>query len=187
MEYQIYKITNIVNNKCYVGQTRRNLPTRMAEHVSRAKHNCKWAITYAIRKYGAENFSIHSLDLAEDRNLANWLESLYIGLLRANQAGYGYNMTAGGEGVEHTPEIRAKISAALTGKPLSIESRAKLKGNKNASGHKNSLGLKHSVEAKARIGAAQTGKIMSPETREKIRLSMLGKKNALGWRKYKDA
>ena len=80
------------------------------------------------------------------------------------------NRTNGGEGVSgaiHTPETKAKISAAMKGenspnygKTPSPETRRKL-----SEAHK---GKTHSEETRAKISAAQKGKTLSPETRAKM-------------------
>ena len=80
------------------------------------------------------------------------------------------NRTNGGEGFSgaiHTPETKAKLSAAMKGenspnygKTLSPEIKAKL-----SAAHK---GKTLSPETKAKISAAQKGKTLSPETRAKM-------------------
>ena len=47
----VYKITNLVDGKCYVGKTKREIEQRFKEH-----QNANSCIGEAIRKYGAENF-----------------------------------------------------------------------------------------------------------------------------------
>jgi hypothetical protein len=80
------------------------------------------------------------------------------------------NRTNGGEGSSgaiHTPETRAKISAAMKGKnspnygkTLSPETKAKLSAAQK--------GKTLSTETKAKISAAQKGKTLSPETKAKM-------------------
>ena len=59
-----------------------------------------------------------------------------------------------------TPEVCAKISAALKGKSQSAEHSARISAAK--------LGSKHSAETRARIGAAHRGKQVSAETRARM-------------------
>ena len=62
----IYKITNLVNNKIYIGQTV-HPNKRWWEHQKRAKtHYDDYPIHLAINKYGAENFSFKILEWTED-------------------------------------------------------------------------------------------------------------------------
>ena len=61
----IYKITNLINNKIYIGQTV-HPNKRWQEHQQRAKaHYDDYPIHLAINKYGAENFSFEILEWTE--------------------------------------------------------------------------------------------------------------------------
>ena len=55
----IYKITNNINNKIYVGKTEYSIEKRFKEHCNDAfKERCEKRPLYsAIRKYGVENFT----------------------------------------------------------------------------------------------------------------------------------
>lgn len=88
----IYKITNKVNGKSYIGQTRYTLEFRWRQHLHK-KDN-----TYfhnAIRKYGAENFSLEVLEECPYFNL-NEREIFYIA--KYDSFNSGYNLTIGGDG-----------------------------------------------------------------------------------------
>ena len=53
----IYKITNLVNGKSYVGQTIRTIEERWKQHIKDSKGNKDdFYLHRAIRKYGKENF-----------------------------------------------------------------------------------------------------------------------------------
>lgn len=88
----IYKITNKVNGKSYIGQTRYTLEFRWRQHIHK-KDN-----TYfhnAIRKYGPENFTLEVLEECSTSNL-NEREIFYIA--KYNTFKEGYNLTTGGDG-----------------------------------------------------------------------------------------
>lgn len=92
----IYKLTNNINGKVYIGQTN-NLQRREQQH-RRANREENKLLYYAIKKYGEENFSFECLeDLCEDYNEKEkyWINKFrsYIGYEDCN----GYNMTEGGE------------------------------------------------------------------------------------------
>ena len=53
----IYKITNTVNGKIYVGQTVRTLEERKWQHINTAKNGHKNHLYNAMRKYGIENLT----------------------------------------------------------------------------------------------------------------------------------
>ena len=88
----IYKITNKVNNKSYIGQTRYTIEFRWKQHQHK-KDN-----TYfhnAIHKYGVENFSIEILEECNIEDL-NQKEIFYIA--KYDTFKNGYNLTIGGDG-----------------------------------------------------------------------------------------
>ena len=71
----IYKITNIQNNKIYIGQSSRNVKERISRHFNDAEsgrldtHFCR-----AIRKYGRESFIWEIIDEAETQEGLNQKE-----------------------------------------------------------------------------------------------------------------
>ena len=88
----IYKITNKVNGKSYIGQTRYTIEFRWKQHQHK-KDN-----TYfhnAIHKYGIENFSIEILEKCNIEDL-NSREIFYIA--KYDTFKNGYNLTIGGDG-----------------------------------------------------------------------------------------
>ncbi len=96
----IYKLTNIVNGKEYVGKTTGKLLDRWKEHVYEAKTGGSRLICKAIRKYGEENFIKAIIDVASSIKELNKKEIQWISELntRCFDGGAGYNMTLGGEG-----------------------------------------------------------------------------------------
>ena len=95
----IYKITNLINNKIYIGKTIRNIQERWNEHVSRALNSeDNTHLHNAIKKYGKENFTIEVIDSTEDYEKLNELEIYYIELYGSTDPTIGYNLTNGGEG-----------------------------------------------------------------------------------------
>lgn len=88
----IYKITNKVNGKSYIGQTRYTIEFRWKQHQHK-KDN-----TYfhnAIHKYGVDNFSIEILEECDIEEL-NQKEIFYIA--KYDTFKNGYNLTIGGDG-----------------------------------------------------------------------------------------
>ena len=85
----IYKITNKINSKIYIGKTTKTLEERFLKH----KYNHKTQNTYlykAMRKYGIENFVIEVLEITTHLDER---EKYWISTMKPQ-----YNMTAGGEG-----------------------------------------------------------------------------------------
>lgn len=101
--YQLYLITNLINEKKYVGQT-----NQQKGYLSRFKEHCKCAEKYdgnisvlhkAIHKYGKENFTVKLLmhNISEDK--INFYERLWIEKYNTYYGNHqGYNMTLGGSG-----------------------------------------------------------------------------------------
>ena len=99
----IYKITNLINNKIYIGKT--SLPTieeRFKEHIhdSIKQRNEKRPLYDAMNKYGIENFIIEEIEKVENDEIASerekyWIKNFnsYIGFQNSN----GYNATLGGD------------------------------------------------------------------------------------------
>ena len=58
----IYKITNKINGKIYIGQTAKSIKERFNQHC--LKWSCCTKFKYAINKYGKENFIIEQIDHA---------------------------------------------------------------------------------------------------------------------------
>jgi group I intron endonuclease len=90
--YNIYCITNEINNKKYVGLTRKTLDERWKSHLNTLKKKKKYAIHHAMSKYGVENFTIELLESGVEKDR----EYFWIKELKTRQ--HGYNMTVGGDG-----------------------------------------------------------------------------------------
>ena len=87
----IYKITNLLSGKSYIGQTV-NFEQRKKDHL-KAKDN--YSIHKALRKYGKENFSWELLEENVPQNLLNEREIYWIKYY--NTYFNGYNETKGGD------------------------------------------------------------------------------------------
>lgn len=91
----IYKITNNINGKIYIGMTYRTIQERWKEHQNDCNRRQaeNRPLYRAMNKYGIENFSIEVLektDNPEERE-RYWIE-------RLGSFKYGYNATLGGDG-----------------------------------------------------------------------------------------
>jgi group I intron endonuclease len=113
----IYKLTNIVNGKEYVGQTIHTVEERWKEHVaeSKIKRSNDRLLCKAIRKYGEDNFVKTVIDTASSLEELNKKEQEWIATLNTFRfgGGNGYNMNIGGgsnSGYKQTEEvIRKKV------------------------------------------------------------------------------
>ena len=92
----IYKITNSINDKLYIGQTTGTIQHRWASHVWSANRKNKYSkIARAIKKYGKENFKISVIEEVPDYKL-NEREMFWIDYY--DTCNTGYNITVGGDG-----------------------------------------------------------------------------------------
>ena len=88
----IYKITNIQNQKVYIGQTIRPIEQRFHRHINDAMNNIlDTHFARAIRKYGKDNFIIEEIDSAKTQNELNKKEQYWIQYY--NSVNNGYNET----------------------------------------------------------------------------------------------
>ena len=113
----IYKITNKLDGKIYIGKTARTLEERMKEH--------RWSnelyIDRAIRKYGINAFEVSVVEECADSNELNEREIFWIAFYNCKNPN-GYNMTDGGDGgAGHvvSEEAKKKISEFHKGRKKS--------------------------------------------------------------------
>lgn len=99
----IYKITNQINGKSYIGKTEKINPhERFKEHLRECKKDrCKNRPLYrAINKYGEENFKFEVL---EETNFPEEREQYFIQYYNT-YGNTGYNATLGGDGKKYIDE-----------------------------------------------------------------------------------
>ena len=162
----IYKITNTLNGKFYVGKTKQKLSRRITQHKYDSKKG-SLGLGAAIRKYGWENFTVEVIETCPIDKL-NEREIFFIAELDCKSPN-GYNLTDGGDGgrgLSPNKETRDKISAKLKGRPahnkgqkMSAETCARMSATKKAMGFMppSTKGRHHSEESKAKMSKAQSG------------------------------
>lgn len=85
----IYKITNIQNDKVYIGQSIRPIEQRFKRHINDALNNIlDTHFARAIRKYGKESFIIEQIDNAKTQDELNQKEQYWIKYYDSVQNGY---------------------------------------------------------------------------------------------------
>jgi len=124
----VYKVTNMINNKAYIGQTIHSLNKRKIKHLNLAtRSNIKTHFHRAINKYGETNFVWQILCSCNRKAELDKKEVYYIEYYDTYKN--GYNMTLGGEGTVGRickESTKCKISKAKTGKKMSEEFKKKL-------------------------------------------------------------
>ena len=191
----IYKITNTVNNKVYIGQTIRTVEERYQRHLYEARQHTNRPLYNSMNHYGVDNFVVETLVEASNDKL-NELEAFHIAEYNTTDPNFGYNLTTGGDScrvcLSEEVEARrvAKIAAVHRGTKQSeetIEKRvAKLKGQtrteeqrkrfsesqKNRDPDTFARGFTVPQERRDKISATLTGKKQSEETKLKRKESI---------------
>ena len=147
---EIYKITNIITGKSYIGKTTIGYVKRFEQHVRNANKGINRRLYDSIRHHGVANFSIEVLYTAKTH--AELAEKEISLILQHNTLiPTGYNMTVGGEGgntLHKWTELQKQAlykqqGKSRTGKPRTLETKQKI-----AKAHK---GLQHSEATKEKI------------------------------------
>ena len=184
----IYKTTNIINDKWYIGKDSKNNKGYFGSGI---------AIKKAIEKYGKENFKKEILEYCKDKNHLSEREKYWIESSNAKNDPKSYNMAEGGQGGNLT-EFRKSSNKGKTYEEILGEDKAnKLKEKRREAikGEKNPMyGKKLSEEhiekmrsanknrvyhfdesARHNMSIAQKGKKASDETKSKMSKSRRGK------------
>lgn len=143
----VYKATNLVNQKAYIGFTTQGLPRRVWQHHAslNQKGGCR-RLKHAMNKHGKEAFVFEVMaDFAGDEELAKLYECEAIAKYKPE-----YNLSYGGEGGTMHPETRRRISQNTRGP------------------RPHTRGVKRAPEVVANLRAKLMGHVISDETRSKI-------------------
>jgi group I intron endonuclease len=158
----LYKITNKVNGKSYIGQSTRSIETRWKQHCRKTKSRYKCTLLYyAIQKYGSEAFEIKPLARCNSLDEMNHREEYYIKIFNTMSKN-GYNLTTGGKSRTPSVESRRKMSRAGKGRKKSKKHRDNismaLSGRSKSASHKiNISNSTNGLTAKKAIICDQTG------------------------------
>lgn len=162
----IYKITNLLNDKIYIGQTVKN-DSKFRNYWGSGK-----AIKNAIRKYGTINFSKDILCICYSQKCADDTEIYFI--KRYDSINNGYNISNGGSGSymwSDLMKIKMLRNERMKGKIHSKETR-----NKISKSIKKTLYIKYKINGEH---GPSYGTTLSDERKIKIGKSSKGR-----WRRY---
>jgi group I intron endonuclease len=174
-------------DKCYIGQTTKEVAQRWYLHVKSSKKASNGNYFHsAIRKHGPEAFEVSTLAVAYSESELHDLERLWIIASRSFDRTVGYNSTFGGERGKYNAETCERISRSLKGRKPSSQTLAasiaahmgKTPWNK---GHckprrprvRPVSGWTMSEEQKRKISESQKGKRYSPARIEQMRITSL--------------
>lgn len=155
----VYKITCKVNGKAYIGITVKSVEHRWRQHINTANRlKTSRPFLNAVKKYGAENFSVSTVYEATSAKEAGMVERALIAEHNTFIPN-GYNITTGAEflsGRRHSKATRKLIS-------------------------ENQKGRKHTEDAKRKIAEASKNRVTSDETRKKRSVARKGMKLNAEW------
>lgn len=177
MDYFIYKHTNKLNEKCYIGQTK-NIKWRWCPN---AYKTCS-KFYRAILKYGWDNFTHEILKVCDETNV-DYFETYYIKLYDSIEN--GYNLDSGG--CKNKTQSEETIQKKIEANKKRVYKKGRTAWNKGLKASEETrkklsishLGIKYgspSKETRQKISEANKRRIISEETRIKQSLSHLGKK-----------
>lgn len=157
--YSIYKITNLITDKHYIGYTS-HIKKREVYHFKHS-HKSKQHIHRAMRKYGIENFIFSIIYQSRDKqHTFQIMEPFFIA--QYDSLNNGYNTIEGGKNIwEHTDASKNMISEANRKRIFTDETRAKIGAA--------SRGRIKSPETCKRLSDSHKGKIISEEQKQKLR------------------
>ena len=172
----IYKITNTVNGKAYIGKSVDDRAyLRIYKHLNGQGSRLVYA---AIKKYGK---SALTYEILHDGIIPELLDSFEIEAIKSHNTvtPRGYNLTSGGEGGIITEEARRNMSEAQKTSQRVKEGRKKriekMKGRPPWN-----KGEKMSDEQKKKLSIAHKGKKLSMEHRRNVSEALKGNKYSLG-------
>lgn len=172
----VYKITNNINGKVYIGQSI-NIKARWKDHIHALNRNDSRCtlLQRAWNKYKQENFFFEILELCSE-DMLDEVETKYIDMYDACKN--GYNIESGGNVNKHlSDETKQKLRESHLGMKMSDETRKKM--SESRIGEKNPMyGQTHSETTRKKISDSKKGKPGHPCTdyqKECLRLANLGK------------
>lgn len=182
-----YVIRNTVNNKLYIGITKRGLRRRANDHAVAARRGDLTPLHRAMAKYGIDKFKLYAVAEARTWNDLCALECTLIEQESSHVSRDGYNVTAGGEGApgrRPSEETRAKIAEAARLQMQALGARNRLRAcalrqyadpevRKRVGDRFRGKTL--TEEHKRKVSEAGRDRICSLETRAAIRMRLLGR------------
>jgi group I intron endonuclease len=201
MPWTVYCHTHIESGRRYIGLTQQTMMRRWNRRVYHAFHrNDKSHFPNAIRKYGKEAFSHHLLEFdIPTLEIANEREEYWIDFYDTRDPEHGFNILRGGghkpnkrpfntsltqlkrsmlsRAALSDPTVRAKISAAITGRTFSTVHRANL----SVANERRAQDPVFAAKNKAQLDAVRpsppssVGRVHSQETKSKISSKLVGR------------
>ena len=170
----IYKITNLVNNKVYIGQAD-NIYKRIEKHKNAliGNYHVNKHLQNSWNKYGADNFCFEILEECDSKNLTE-REQYWINYYGGIESSVTYNLREASNCGTFNLETKKRISKALMEHSVSTETRNKLRNSMMGKTRSDEVEQKISATMKGRVGTFK-GKHLSEEHKRKISETMKGR------------
>lgn len=190
----IYKTTNLINNKIYIGQDINNNPKYLGSGD---------LIKRAIKKYGKNNFKKETIKECINQKELDEYERMFIEQYDSRNINVGYNISIGGRngatlnrkmsdktkkkmsevriGMKFSDKHKENLSLAHIGKIVSDETKKKIS---NGSPYKGIKKGNLPDETKLKISTSKKGKTISEETRKKMSIAHNGINNHFFGKKH---
>jgi group I intron endonuclease len=182
----IYKIKNIINGKCYIGQSI-DIHNRIRKHIIELKNNkhMNQYLQYSWNKYGKSNFLFEIIETCLPEELF-FKEGYWINELKTLNKNFGYNIEIVDPNLGKkvcSDETKDKISKSLSGRiPWNIGIKPSQETREKMS--KSSKGRIFSEEHRKNLSISGKNRIVSEETRKKISNSKIGISSGLKGKKH---
>lgn len=95
---EVYKITNKLTNKVYIGITNQGSGARYRHHWYESRIGEPSPIHRSMAKYGEESFTLEIIDFADTYDELKEKEKYWIKWYNSTDRSIGYNLTEGGDG-----------------------------------------------------------------------------------------
>lgn len=126
---EVYKITNKITGKIYIGITNQGSGARYRHHWYESRIGEPSPIHRSMAKYGEDNFTLEIIDFAETYEELKEKEKFWIKEFNSTDRNIGYNLTEGGDGTfgrTHSEETKEKIRQKALGRKISEETKKKM-------------------------------------------------------------
>lgn len=165
MKVLVYKYTNTINGKVYIGRTSQSIKARAGKNGSNYMDCRKFG--EAIKQFGFDKFKCEVLAECSSLEDGDKFEKRFIRLYRSNKSEYGYNLEGGGRKNKLVPKSTRKILSSKSHRRHSPEWVEKC-----AAGHR---GMVHSISTREKMSKSQLryrstdlGKLHSEKLRIKL-------------------
>lgn len=172
----VYKISNSINDKVYIGITSYSVEQRYKWHIRDCKKGIKKKLYHAMKKYGIDNFKIELLESADDA-IIGIREEFYI--KHYNSFNNGYNASPVSHGIKnHTERTKKLMSEKAKGRKQSKDTLEK-KSIAMKTFWKNNVERKKQYAQQAQTNFGSRDHTQTTEFKENARQRMLGSKRSL--------